>query len=134
MALADNPDVESDTLVTIPLVTITDKIREDWFSFQGDSAISEHLYWSSGGSTDGFSNIGFTGEFKKEEKDSNKNQLIMVLATAQAQQKALSLKPSIIMGAIASDGHMKIFSLYWKTPCFYLGRCVHPLTRSCCVS
>ena len=29
----------------------------------------------------------------------NENQLIMVLAIAQAQRKALSLKPSIIMGA-----------------------------------
>jgi len=38
----------------------------------------------------------------------------VVLATAQAQGKALSLKPSIIMGAIASDGRVKNFSSYWN--------------------
>jgi len=49
VASADNPDAESDALMTIPSVTIADKIGEDRFSFQGDPAISEHLYWSSGG-------------------------------------------------------------------------------------
>ena len=34
----------------------------------------------------------------------------MVLATAQAQRKALSLKQSIIMGAIACYDHVQIFS------------------------
>jgi hypothetical protein len=100
VASAGNPDAHSDTLVTIPSVTIADKIGEDRFSFQGDRTISEHLYWSTGGSTDGFSIIGFAGEFKKNDDNCNKNQLIMVLATAQAQRKALLLKPSIIMGLL----------------------------------
>ncbi|KAF8345161.1 hypothetical protein F5887DRAFT_1198087 [Amanita rubescens] len=115
VASAGNPDAQSDTLVTIPSVIIADKIGEDRFSFQGDRTISEHLYWSTGGSTDGFSIIGFAGEFKKDENDCNKNQLIMVLATAQAQRKALLLKQSIIMGAIASCGIVQIFSSYWTT-------------------
>jgi hypothetical protein len=69
----------------------------DQFSFQGDLTISQHLYWSADGMTDSFSIIGFAGEFKKDANHCNKNQLIMVLATAQAQRKALSLNRSIIM-------------------------------------
>ena len=72
------------------------------------------LYWSTNAEKDGFSIIGFTGEFKKDDNEFNENQLIMVLTTAQAQRKALSLKPSIVMGATACCGIMQIFSSYWK--------------------
>ena len=106
VASPGNPDAQSDTLVTIPSKTVNDRIRLDQFSFQGDLMISQHLYWSADGMTDGFSVIRFTGEFKKDANNCNKNQLIMVLATAQAQRKALSLNRSIIMGAIACHGHM----------------------------
>ena len=109
-----NPDADSDALVTIPSRTITDKLQVARLGFKDDLTISE-LYWSTGGSRDDFSIIGFAGEFKKDENESNKNQLIMALATAQSQRKALSLKPSIIMGAIASHGHMQIFSSYWTS-------------------
>ena len=91
VASPGNPDAQSDTLVTIPSKTVDDRIRLDRFSFQGDLTISQHLYWSADGMTDGFSIIGFAGEFKKDANNCNKNQLIMVLATAQVQQKALSL-------------------------------------------
>jgi hypothetical protein len=84
--------------VTIPLAAIADKLQMQQLSFQGDQTILQHLYWSTGGEKDGFSIIGFAGEFKKDDNDCNKNQLIMVLATAQAQRKALALKPSIIIG------------------------------------
>jgi hypothetical protein len=87
----------------------------DQFSFQGDLTISQHLYWSADGMTDGFSIIGFAGEFKKDANNCNKNQLIMVLATAQAQRKALSLNRSIIMGAIVCRGRVQIFSSYWTS-------------------
>lgn len=110
--LAGNPDAESDVLVTIPSATIGDGIRFQRFS-QRDPTLSEHLYWSSAGSTGGFSIIGFVGEFRKDDYDCNKNRLIMMLVTAQSQRKALSLKDSIIMGAITSRGHVEIFSSYW---------------------
>ncbi|EDR03500.1 uncharacterized protein LACBIDRAFT_307258 [Laccaria bicolor S238N-H82] len=109
-----NPDAVSDTLVTIPSVTIADKIGVTRLSFQTPST-AEHLYWSTGGSMDGFSIIGFPGEFKADENHSNKNQVIMALVTAQAQRKALELKHSIIMGAIASRGHVQILSSYRKS-------------------
>ena len=115
VASAGNPDAQCDTLVTIPSKTLADKISLVELSFEGDETISE-LYWSTGGLEDGFSIIGFPGEFKtQDENDSNRNQLIMVLATAQAQRKALSLRRSIIMGAIASGGHVQIFSSYWSS-------------------
>ncbi len=76
----------------------------------GDPTILRHRYWSTGGEKDDFSIIGFAGEFKKDDNESNENQLIMVLATAQAQRKTLSLEPSIIMGATACRGHVRIFS------------------------
>lgn len=38
----------------------------------------------------------------------------MVLATAQAQRKALSLRDSIIMGASACRGRVQIFSSFWS--------------------
>jgi hypothetical protein len=101
--------------VTIPLAAIADKLQMQQLSFQGDQTILQHLYWSTGGEKDGFSIIGFAGEFKKDDNDCNKNQLIMVLATAQAQRKALALKPSIIMGAIACRGRVQIFSSYWSS-------------------
>ena len=102
MALAGNPDVESDTLVAIPSMATSEKIQEKRFSMQGDLTIIQQLYWSTlGADADDFSIIGFPGEFKKNEDDCNKNQLIMVLATAQVQRKALGLKPSIIMRAVA---------------------------------
>ncbi|KAF9440727.1 hypothetical protein P691DRAFT_73061 [Macrolepiota fuliginosa MF-IS2] len=115
VASPGNPDAQSDTLVTIPSKTIDDRIRMDRFSFQGDLTISQHLYWSADGMTDGFSIIGFAGEFKKDANNCNKNQLIMVLATAQAQRKALSLNRSIIMGAISCRGRVQIFSSYWTS-------------------
>lgn len=75
-----NPDALSDALVTIRSVTVSDKIQLEQ---QDDPAIVQHLFWSTGGKGDGFSIIAFTGEFKNDN-DCNKNQLIMVLATAQA--------------------------------------------------
>jgi hypothetical protein len=115
VASTGNPDAQSDVLVTIPSGIISDKIQIDRFSFRGDRTISQHLYWSTGGGMDGFSIIGFAGEFEKDDYNYNKNQLIMVLATAQAQRKALSLKPSIIMGAIAYGGRVQVFSSYWTS-------------------
>ncbi|KAM6496619.1 hypothetical protein JOM56_007092 [Amanita muscaria] len=115
VASPGNPDAQSGTLVTIPSKTVDDRIRMDQFSFQGDLTISQHLYWSADGMTDGFSIIGFAGEFKKDANNCNKNRLIMVLATAQAQRKALSLNRSIIMGAIACRGRVQIFSSYWTS-------------------
>ena len=112
VASAGNPDAQSDAVVTIPSGTVGDKIRIAQLSFQGDPTILQHLYWSTGGEKDGFSIIGFAGEFKEDDKECNENQLIMVLATAQAQRKALSLKPSIIMGATACHGRVQIFSSY----------------------
>jgi hypothetical protein len=97
--------------VTIPSAAIGLKIQLQRLSFQGDPSILQHLYWSTHGADadDDFSIIGFAGEFKKDENDCNKNRLIMVLATAQTQRKALALKPSIIMGTIACRGHVQIF-------------------------
>ena len=117
MASAGNPDAESDTLVTIPSTAISEKIQEKRFSMQGDLTIIQQLYWSTHGAdrVNDFSIIGFPGEFKKNEDDCNKNQLIMVLATAQAQRKALGLKPSIIMGAVACRGQVQIFSSFWTS-------------------
>jgi hypothetical protein len=109
-----NPDAVSDTLVTIPSTTIAYKIDLARTLFQ-DPSTADHLYWSTGASKDGFSIIGLAGEFKKDENDSNENQVIMALATAQAQRKALGLKNSIIMGAIASRGCVQIFSSYWTS-------------------
>ena len=113
VASPGNPDAVSDALVTIPSWTVNDKIQFARLSIQGGPTILRHLYWSTGRGDDGFSIIGFAGEFKKDDDNGNENQLIMVLATAQAQRKALSLKPSTIMGAIACHGHVQIFSSYW---------------------
>ena len=115
VGLAGNPDAQSDALVTIPSTAVGNKIRMAQLSssFRGDPSILRQLYWSTGGETDNFSIIGFAGEFKKDDNECNQNQLIMVLATAQAQRKALSLVPSIIMGATACCGCVKIFSSYW---------------------
>lgn len=74
-----NPDALSDALVTIRSVTVSDKIQLEQ---QDDPAIVQHLFWSTGGKGEGFSIIAFAGEFKNDN-DCNKNQLIMVLATAQ---------------------------------------------------
>ncbi|KIJ98558.1 hypothetical protein K443DRAFT_103778, partial [Laccaria amethystina LaAM-08-1] len=106
-----NPDAVSDTLVTIPSATITDKIELARILFQ-DPPTADHLYWSTGVSKDGSSIIALAGEFKKDENDTNMNQAIMALATAQAQRKALGLKDSIVMGAIASRGRVQILSSY----------------------
>ena len=115
MASTGNPDAESDTLVTISSSDITDKIKDARVLFR-DPFVAEHLYWCTAGSTGGFSIIGFAGEFKKDgDNDSNKNQVIMALATAQLQRKALELKDSIIMGAISSWGRVQIFSSYWES-------------------
>ena len=67
------------------------EIKLAWLSAHDPSA-SEHLYWSTAGPTGGFSIIGFAGEFKKDDNDSNKNQVIMALATAQLQRKAFELR------------------------------------------
>ncbi len=101
MASTGNPDAQSDALATIASGTVGNKIRIAQLSIQGNPTILRHLYWSTDGEKDGFSIIGFAGEFKKDDNECNENQLIMVLTTAQAQRKALSLKPSIIMGATA---------------------------------
>ena len=114
VASAGNPDAESDTLVTIPSAKISDKIRLARLSAH-DPSTSKHLYWSTAGPIGGFSIIGFAGEFKKDDNDSNKNQVIMALASAQLQRKALELKDSIIMGAISSWGRVQIFSSYWES-------------------
>ena len=82
---------------------------------KGDPTIIWHMYWSTSWDDNNFSIIGFAGEFKKDDDKGNENQLIMVLATAQAQQKTLSLKPSIIMGATACCGHVQILSSYWDS-------------------
>jgi len=117
VASAGNPDAESDTLVTIPSTAISEKIQEKRFSMQGDLTIIQQLYWSTHGAdrVNDFSIIGFPGEFKKNEDECNINQLIMVLATAQAQRKALGLKPSIIMGAVACRGQVQILSSFWTS-------------------
>ena len=122
VASAGNPDAESDTLVTIPSATIDYKIQEQSLSCQGNPTILQHLYWSThgGDADDDFSIIGFAGEFKENDNDCNK---IMVLATAQAQRKALGLKPAIIMGAVACRGQVQIFSSFWtsdKSVCSWL--------------
>jgi len=39
----------------------------------------------------------------------------MVLSTAQAQRKALGLKPAIIMGAVACHGQVQNFSSFWAS-------------------
>ena len=114
VASTGNPDAESDTLVTISSSDITDKIKDARVLFR-DPFIAEHLYWCTTGSTGGFSIIGFAGEFKKDDHDCNKNQVIMALVTAQAQRKALKLKDSIIIGAIACCGHVQVLSSYWKS-------------------
>jgi hypothetical protein len=111
--LNGNPDAESDTLVTIPSKKINDELRDDRLSFN-DPDIINNLYWSASGVGDHFSIIGFAGEFKKDNAAYNKNQLIMVLTTAQSQRKALSLKNSIIMGATGCRGQVQIYSSYWK--------------------
>jgi hypothetical protein len=112
--LDSNPDAQSDTLVTIPSKEITSKIRVHQLSFTNPGT-ADHLYWST--TPDTFSIIGFAGEFKKEDSDANtnKNQLIMVLTTAQSQRKALSLKKSIVMGATRCRGCVQIYSSYWKS-------------------
>ena len=112
MASAGNPDVQSDALVTIPSKTVGHKIRRALR--HGDPTLLRQLYWSTGAERDDFSIIGFAGKFKKDDNECNENQLIMMLATAQAQRKALSLKPSITIGAIACRGRVQIFSSYLK--------------------
>jgi hypothetical protein len=104
--------------VTIPSGAIGDKIQDQRLSCQtgDDLSFLQQLYWTTKGvDANDFSIIGFAGEFKKDENDYNKNQLIMILATAQAQRKALELKPSIIMGAVACRGQVQIFSSFWTS-------------------
>jgi hypothetical protein len=91
-------------LATIPLGTVGPKIRKALP--HGDPTHLRQLYWSTGAERDDFSIIGFVGEFRKDDNECNENQLIMVFATAQAQRKALSLKPSIIMRATACRGRV----------------------------
>ncbi|KAF5381044.1 hypothetical protein D9615_004039 [Tricholomella constricta] len=111
--LDGNPDAVSDTLVTISSAKIADEISSCSFTFTNRS-VADHLYWSTIGVTDIFSIIGFAGEFKKEDAECNKNQLIMVLTTAQSQRKALGFKKSIIMGATSCRGCVQIYSSYWS--------------------
>ena len=80
MELNGNPDAQSDTLMTIPSKKINDKLRDHRLSFTDPSTI-DNLYWSTSGVRDRFSIIGFAGEFKKDDADYNKNQLIMMLTT-----------------------------------------------------
>ena len=114
MASDGHPDAQSDTLVTIPWTNIGDTLFAHRRSF-ADDTIVDHLYWSTRGFGDDFSIIGFPGEFKKDDAEYNKNQLIMVLTTAQLQRKALSLKDSIIMGVTGARGHAQIYSSYWES-------------------
>lgn len=116
MALNDNPDGQSDTLVTVPSPTIYDIINDHRLSF-ADPTIMDNLFWSTKGYLDAgvFSIIGFAAEFKKDDADSNRNQLTMVLATAQSHRKALGLNKSIIMGATGCRGKVEIYSSYWKS-------------------
>jgi hypothetical protein len=109
-----NPDAQSDTSVTIPSLRIGNKLKKLRREFT-DPATLDHLYWSTRGSLDKFSIIGFPGEFKKDDAGYNKNQLIMVLTTAQWQRRALSLRKSIIMGATGCRGRVQIYSSYWDT-------------------
>ena len=113
MASPGNPDAQSDALVLIPSGPISDKLRAERLSI-GDPTVLRDLSCSTSAEKDDFSIIGFAGEFKKDDNESNENQLIMVLTTAQAQRKVLSLKPSIVMGATACRGIVQIFSSYWK--------------------
>jgi hypothetical protein len=110
----NNPDAVSDALVTIPSMEITRELR-DAALFFADSSTIDNLYWSTNGAIDDFSIIAFPGEFKKDDTAYNKNQLIMVLTTAQSQRKALGLKDTIIMGATGCRGHVTIYSSYWHT-------------------
>ena len=106
----NNPDAQSNTLVTIPSMNISRQIQVHRLAFTNlDTA--DHLYWST--LTHIFSIIGFAGEFKRDDASHNKNQVIMILMSAQLQQKALSLKKSIIMGATSCRGHVQIYSSYW---------------------
>lgn len=116
MALNDNPDGQSDTLVTVPSPTIYDIINRRRLSF-ADPTIMDNLFWSTKGYLDAgvFSIIGFAAEFKKDDADSNRNQLTMVLATAQSHRKALGLNKSIIMGATGCRGKVEIYSSYWES-------------------
>ncbi|KAF8729345.1 hypothetical protein AX14_006252 [Amanita brunnescens Koide BX004] len=104
VASTGNPDAQSNASATISLGTVGHKIRKALP--HGDPTLSRQLYWSTGAERDDFSIIGFAGEFKRDDNECNENQLIMVLATAQAQRKALSLKPSIIMRATACRGRV----------------------------
>jgi hypothetical protein len=119
--LPPNPDAVFDTLVTIPSDRMDTELECLGTTFE-DPTVMDHLFWSSSGSVSPFSIIGFAGEFKKDDAESNKNQLISVLATAQSQRKALSLKKSIVMGATGCRGHVQIYSSYWnddETVCTY---------------
>jgi hypothetical protein len=109
-----NPDACCDNLVTIPSRTVKNRLIDLQHEFN-NPATADHLYWSSCGRSDGFSIIGFPGEFKKDDTEYNKNQLIMVFATAQLQRRALSLKNSIIMGATGCRGRLRIYSSYWNS-------------------
>ena len=110
MASPGNSDAQSDALVLIPSGPISGAERLSI----GDPTVSRDLYWSTSAEKDDFSIIGFAGEFKKDDNESNENQLIMVLTTAQAQRKALSLKSSIVIRATACRGIVQVFSSYWK--------------------
>jgi hypothetical protein len=111
--LPRNPDAVSDTLVTIRSARMGEKLRRLGRTFK-DPNVKDHLFWSSSGRFSPFSIIGFAGEFKKDDAESNKKRLIMVLATAQSQRKALSLKKSIVMGATGCRGRVQIYSSYWE--------------------
>jgi hypothetical protein len=117
LALDGNPDAQSDTLATIPSTTIHDIIHTHQLSFT-DPIVINNLYWSTMGFLGDFSIIRFTVEFKKDNAEYNKNQLMMVLATAQSQWKALSLNKGIIMGATGCHGWVQIYSSYWKSDYF----------------
>jgi uncharacterized membrane protein YgcG len=106
-----NPDAQSDTLITIRSPAIGDQLRLYAFTFT-DPELMQHAFWST--KTLEFSIIAFAGEFKRVDATENKNQLIMVLSTAQRQRKALLLEDSIIMGATSCRGLVRIYSSYWS--------------------
>jgi hypothetical protein len=112
--LDSNPIAQSDTFITMPFPDIHQMISKLRFGFS-DPALVHHLYWNANGALSDFSIITFPGEFKKDDAETNKKQLIMALTTAQSQRKALSLESSVIMGATSCRGRVRIYSSYWDS-------------------
>lgn len=78
--------------------------------------VVDNLIWSTLAFGGDFPMIGFAAEFKKDNAEYNKSQLMIVLASAQSHRKALGLKKSIIMGATGCRGQVRIL--------FFIGRAI----------